>query len=383
MPKKKKLPDGVSLRADGRYQASATVDGKRKFFYSRDPEDALRLRDSYLDAVRNPAPMTFAQVAEAWQEAHWPEIGPGTRSTYQACLERAVNEAGDATLADIGAGEIQAVLLRMAAQGYSARTVKAQKVVYNLIFKHAIIQGLTTFNPVTAVSVPTGLPKTTREAPEDDVIQRIQDGLDLTFGLFAFFLLYTGCRKGEALAMQWTDIDFDARQIRVARSIAFDRGRPYVKAPKTRAGVRQIPLLPDLADALAPLRQKSGYLFHRENGEPLDSKTYERWWKHYCKDAGFCTYQPEPRRDKNGRPYTYHKCTLTLTAHQLRHGYATMLYEAGVDVQLAKTLLGHADISVTQGIYTHIRNARQATASDLLETYLAEQKRSRLRVVSE
>jgi len=382
MAKKKKIK-GLTLRADGRYQVSATVGGKRKFFYSRDPDEALRLRDEFLDALRNPAPVTFAQVAADWQEAHWPEIGPGTRSTYQACLGRAIDEAGAAALADVGASEIQAVLLRMAAQGYSARTVKAQKVVFNLIFKHAIILGLTTFNPVPAVSVPAGLPKATREAPEDDVIQRIQEGLGLTFGLFAFFLLYTGCRKGEALAMQWTDIDFDRRMIRVSRSLAFDRGRPYVKAPKTRAGVREVPLLPDLADALLPLRQKSGYLFHRQNGEPLDSKTYERWWKHYCKDAGFCSYHPEPRLDKNGRAYTYQKCTLTLTAHQLRHGYATMLYEAGVDVQLAKTLLGHADISVTQGIYTHIRNKKQASAAGLLEAYLADQKRSRLRVVSE
>ena len=382
MPKKKKIK-GLSLRADGRYQASVTVDGRRMFFYSRDPEDCLRQRDAYLAKAQNPAPLTFAQVAEEWQEAHWPEIGPGTRSTYQACLERAVDAAGDAPLSEVGAAEVQAVLLRMAAQSYSARTVKAQKVVYNLIFKYAIIQGYATFNPVQAVSVPAGLPKTTREAPEDNVIQQIQDGLGLTFGLFAYFLLYTGCRKGEALAMQWTDIDFSARVIRVSRAIAFDRGRPFVKAPKTQAGLRTIPLLPDLAEALAPLRQKSGYLFHRENGEPLDSKTYERWWKHYCKDAGFVKYTPVPRLDKNGRPYTYQKCTLTLTAHQLRHGYATMLYEAGVDVQLAKTLLGHADIAVTQGIYTHIRNKKQASAAGLLEAYLVEQKRSRLKVVSE
>lgn len=63
------------------------------------------------------------------------------------------------------------------------------------------------------------------------------------------------------------------------------------------------------------------------------------------------------------RPYN-----IKLTAHQLRHAYATMLFEAGIDVKDAQELMGHSDINLTRQIYTHIRNERkEETAKKLNE----------------
>ena len=115
-------------------------------------------------------------------------------------------------------------------------------------------------------------------------------------------------------------------------------------------------------------------LFPQENGQLMSSKTYERHWSHYCKDAGFVTYTPIQRTDKRGKPYVYQKPTITLTAHQLRHGYATILYEAGIDAQTAKVLLGHSDIAVTLQIYTHIRNKKRASVTDILNAAFSGQK---------
>ena len=69
----------------------------------------------------------------------------------------------------------------------------------------------------------------------------------------------------------------------------------------------------------------------------MDSGQYERMWKRWQKATG-----------------------LTLTAHQIRHGYATILWEAGIPAKDAQTYLGHAQLSTTMDIYTHIRDGRKA-----------------------
>lgn len=61
---------------------------------------------------------------------------------------------------------------------------------------------------------------------------------------------------------------------------------------------------------------------------------------------------------------------ISATAHQLRHTYATILYEAGIDVKDAQALMGHSDIAVTQNIYTHIRENRAKLAADLLNRHV-------------
>ena len=63
-----------------------------------------------------------------------------------------------------------------------------------------------------------------------------------------------------------------------------------------------------------------------------------------------------------------------MTAHQLRHGYATILHDAGIDVKDAQYLLGHSSVSMTQDIYTHIRQSRIVEAGKKLNDYFGEVK---------
>ena len=66
----------------------------------------------------------------------------------------------------------------------------------------------------------------------------------------------------------------------------------------------------------------------------------------------------------------------TLTAHVLRHGYATLLFEADVDEYTAQRLLGHADITTTRSIYTHLRQRKQQASLDKLRAYVADNLRT-------
>lgn len=195
------------------------------------------------------------------------------------------------------------------------------------------------------------------------------------WGLFAMFLISTGCRRGEALAVTWDDIDFKAKTITIDKALKYSGGYAEIGSTKTESGIRVIPLLPDLKALLKKPKVAKGtdYVFASERGSYIVQSTYRRKWKHYCKDQGFIVcVKEEKRKSKQGKEYIYREYKNTLTAHVLRHGYATMLFEAGVDVYTAQRLLGHADIKTTMAIYTHLRDKQQQTSIDKLTSYISK-----------
>ena len=90
------------------------------------------------------------------------------------------------------------------------------------------------------------------------------------------------------------------------------------------------------------------------------------------KDMGFVVDTPEERVSKQGKRYIKHNYKPTLTAHVMRHGYATMLFEAGVDVYTAQKYMGHADIKTTMAVYTHLRQRKQEESTKKLMKYAEE-----------
>jgi len=94
------------------------------------------------------------------------------------------------------------------------------------------------------------------------------------------------------------------------------------------------------------LVKKKGLVFGN-----ITKNAFSYRWSKYCKQAGLW----------NGKP--------TVTPHQLRHAYATILFEAGIDVMDAMDLLGHADIKTTRNTYTHIRKLRKEHTAEKLNLY--------------
>lgn len=363
-----------TLRKDGRYQGSYTDETGRHFVYDRDPEKLWHK----LNDPKEEKNLLFREIAQAWQNDAWEKIRDGTKSCYDAPFNRAVERFGDREAAEIEPHEISTHLQILKAQGLSASTIKKQKVVYKQIFQYAIMDrvfGKTIrYNPVLNVKLPDGLPKPKeREAPEDEIVKNIRAKAETAyFGMFAFFLICTGFRRGEALAVQWKDIDFKKGTITCGETISHRTGTAKAAPPKTDSGYRTVPLLPALSDRLERPddAQDTDYIFYGEDpSKPMSQSTYNRRWKHYCKDMGFVTDEPETRTSVQGKVYVVHNYKPSLTAHNLRHGYATMLYEADVDVYTAKTLLGHSEIETTMAIYTHLRSRKKMESLDKLKEY--------------
>lgn len=366
-----------TLRKDGRYVATYSDNDGRHHIYDRDPE---RLWNR-LNEMKAEKPLLFRDIAEAWRDSAWEKIRDGTKSCYDAPLNRAVDRFGDRVPAEIEPHEISTHLQILKSQGMAASTIKKQRIVYKQIFDYAIMDKVygqkVKYNPVLNVKLPDGMPKAKqREAPEDDIVKKIRENADSAyFGMFAFFLICTGFRRGEALAVQWRDVDFAKETITCGETISHRSGTAKTAPPKTAQGYRAVPLLPALSEALErpqEARDTDFVFYGTDPSKPMPQSTYDRRWLHYCKDMGFVTDEPEQRISKQGKKYVVHNYKPTLTAHDLRHGYATMLFEAGVDAYTAKTLLGHADIETTMAIYTHLRSRKKQESIDKLKEYTSK-----------
>ena len=334
------------VRPDGLHETILRINGKRKAFRGKTDKEVwekVKAFDRAQAQQEAEKPVTFAQIAAAWWEELEPTLSPTTTKGYRPAMQRAVDEFGDRAVASITAQEIDAYIKWFGIK-YARKTVVTQLQVIRQIIRKAEVEGQATYNPATAVRPPKNLKQTRRLAPGKDQIKLIkQHAADTPFGLFAALVYYTGCRRGEALGLMGTDIDRKEKRIHIRRSVYYMSNSPHLKTPKTEAGTRDIPLLPALEELL-PKKLPAGYIFAEPDGSPLTAKHFEAMYDAYRNASG-----------------------VTVTPHQIRHGYATALFECGIEPKTAQVLLGHAQISTTMDIYTHVCADAIAVAAEKMK----------------
>lgn len=345
MPKKKvPAPSGLKMRPDGRYQRTVLIGKKRHTFYGRTEDEIFEKIINYKE--KEEKGKTFEEVADEWEVTAERDLAYTTYARYRSCITRAVERFGDEYIKQIDVVDINNYIMLFAAQGYAQKTVKAQLSVINLICKYAVLHGYIKTNPCQYVTIPKNLPKHRRELPPDDQITLVKNSINCTFGLFAYFLLYTGLRRGEALALTYGDIDRKNRVIHVTKSLYHMSNKPCIKEPKTESGKRDVILLDALYKVL-PAGKRDDVIFCDDNGDYLTAGHANSLWKIYCRESG-----------------------VNITPHQLRHAFATILFNAGIPDKDAQELLGHSDIILTRNIYTHISNSRRKISSQQLNDYV-------------
>jgi len=348
-----------SARTDGRLEKKIKViiDGVevRKSVYGYDQLELASNIKKYQEQCALANNPFFKDVAENWKEEHFKTISYGTQVCYNPAYKTAMKEFEKIKITEIQPIDIKDLLEDLKSRGYSAKVVKTQKTVLNQIFNYGIvemkIQDL--HNPVQSVTLPKNLPSTKRNLPSDKEIKTIIANVNSEFGLLPYFLLFTGCRRGEALAIQWKDINFKTKAISVSKIIAYEDNKSVLHhRTKTSAGVREIFLLDSLCDILIEYKKKikaksDDYIFAFDPKTPYTPSQFRTQWDNYCK-----------------------RIEIKVTPHQLRHAYATVLFEAGVDEKSAQYLMGHSDIALTRDIYTHIRQVKKDKEKKALNKYV-------------
>ena len=358
-------------RKDGRWEDTVTIHGKRKHFYGVTKAEVKRKIAAYTEDVERGPLLTDA--LDQWLEYKEDKVSPKTYEGYKAPVSRIKAMLGELRCREISPAQVQAFVNAVAAQGFKRTSVQRPLDILRMLFDWLITTGSgVTSNPCTAVRLPSGLKQDRRDLISREDVERVRAGVSLPFGLFAFLLMHTGLRKGEALAL--TDRDFTEDSISVSKSLSWINNRPTVKQPKTAAGVRSVPILSPLR---AVLPKWKGYLFSADGGKtPLTETEFRIRWEGYCKAAGVCdvTVIEHKSTGANKREYIRYEYKPRIVPHQLRHEFATLCLDAGLDAADTQEIMGHASISTTQATYQHITDSRRVKSTNKLEQYLVPKK---------
>lgn len=377
MPKSKK-----GQRADGRYQVKRKMpDGKYKVFYGKTKTEAeAKYKEALMQRKEESAKAElFEAVAKDYWEKLLKRIVEGTDSSYRSNYDRCVKYFAGRRMDEITPAMVAGFGQALKDEGLSTSSIRNAISVLRGIFRGWRLASGSAYNPMQDIKPPAGKPAVIREPPTDKELALFRAHPE-GFGLCAWMLMYTGCRLGELIALRWEDIDFENNKIYVSKKVSWAGGGVKIQDPKTNNGVRVIPLMPHLRQEIEPRRGKPTEYVIGGMARPLTDAEYHSRWLSYCTDLGLVRpsksknrYRDSRRGPKSSANPLPPVMEPTVTAHQFRHAFASDLYDAGVGVLEAKKIMGHADISTTYKIYTHIREQKLKDATQKMIAYYNDQ----------
>ena len=332
--------------------------GRRKYVRGKTKEELdaklKRLEELAAAGVRIENNDTFGKFAQQWFDYY---KKPYLREKSQDVVKYVVNsyilpELGNCIPHEITPMQIQALMAGVADKSYSLQS----KVLVNLrdIFKAAEENGLVAKSPVSSRLKAGGKhsEEKTPLTPDETrlLLERVKDERARTFLLLC---LHTGARRGEALAMKYSDIDFKEKLVHIRRNAIVKQGDTTVSSElKTKAGKRDVPLTQELEHWL--LEQKkdasSDYIFVMKDGKLMTKSAFRKMFDHIDREL--------PDRH--------------ITAHILRHTYITRLFEAGLDLKEIQYLAGHSTVEMTLRIYAHYdRLSRESKTAEKVRAALS------------
>ena len=293
----------------------------------------------------------------------------------RAAVKQVVVKLGSQRIADITHADVQAYMNTR--EGMSRADIALHKGILVGLFETAKLNKLVTENPCVGIRTPkAGAYKGHRalESWEQSVI--LEAAPHHRAGLWALLMMCAGLRREEMAALRWEDVDLGAGTIAVSRAAEMDSAGS-VKGTKTEAGVRIIPVPEPVRDALVcvPARDRHGLVCVNANGGPLSLTSYRQGWQSFMLVCLRVANGIRPYSTVQGwRSSSDKRVTrsFSCTAHDLRYTYATVLYDADVDVKTAQYLMGHKDFSVTMRIYTQLSEQKKAASIAKLSDRFSE-----------
>ncbi|MGH1547966.1 tyrosine-type recombinase/integrase [Leifsonia poae] len=308
-----------------------------------------------------PTRQTYGEYIDQWFQ-HRLTTGDGFRPTTEDNYARYIasdikpSALGRMKLTDIRKYHVNGFVSELTAQGRGATTVRRIAAVVQGSLKAAWQDELIDHNPGAGIRLPS-VQKQSFEPWEPEQLGTFLD-VAVAHRLGALFevLAYTGMRRGEALGLRWSDVNFERGTLTIRNNRTSTGSRIVEGAPKTDAGRRTISYPDQVGGVLLAwqLRQReeaetlegawtdSGYVFTYPTGEPLKPQYVTRLF--------------EKLRAQSGLP--------RMPLHGLRHESASLLLSHGADIALVSKMLGHSSVSITADLYSHLiaRADRDASA---------------------
>lgn len=375
-----KMKDGIIKRGNSFYAAlrEPRPGGRTHVVWSRaypTREEAEAYRDKRRVELREgtavtKSAITLGEYLDSWLPIHasLAPLAPTTHVAYRSKIDLYVKpHLGHLPLQALRPADIEAFYAKLLTSpsargkpGLSPRTVIYVARILRKALKHAVeVHQILAKSPAQSVSLPGAKP-IRRELWNANQMQAFLAAADEgPLGSLLWLYGATGARRGELLALRWTNVDLDAAVLHIVESATFADGERHVRHPKNKEG-RMVPLDQRTVAVLRThhARQASERLRAGETWTDLDLV--------FCRGDG----TPLPP----DAPYTAMREAISkskvprLRLHDLRHLHATWLLEDGEPLHVVAQRLGHRDPMVTATVYAHVTRKQSAGAA---ETYAA------------
>ena len=218
----------------------------------------------------------------------------------------------------------------------------------------AVAQKIISENPCKAVALPKVEHKEMQTIPAEQLQAFLKEAKETGVHEMYYIELATGLRRGELLGLKWQDIDWENGIIKVRRSITRVNGE-IVEAPlKTKNSYRAVSISPQAIEVLKQQKAKTNdqYVFPSPKGGPISPDSVNNMLKRVLARAGI----PKVR------------------FHDLRHTFATIALQNGVDIKTVSGMLGHFSAGFTLDTYAHVTTSAQKEAAETMSQVLSKQE---------
>lgn len=346
-----KIVDGVRPAHTCRGRWAATVDVrlpdgsvKRKTVYGKTQTEARRALSKMVRERDEGTLIVNTSTVEGWVNHWYSDIAsrtlkPQTLRGYRGFLDNhIIPHLGRKKLDKITPAELRLWHDQLAAKGLAPATVRQAHMILKKALKDAVYEGLLVVSPADRVKSPQA-PRQYREGLSFDQARMVLKaaGDEPRWWLAVF----CGMRQGEVLGLRWCDLDFARKTITIAQTRqALPGGGWTFGTPKSRAGARTIPMLPQIearlkvhALSLVETPDADDLVFPGRDGGPRDTKGDWKQWRALLDHASTPPWAPIPQ----------------VPLHAARNTAASLMEAAGIPDRVVAQILGHSQVQITHG----------------------------------
>ncbi|MDR0963401.1 MAG: site-specific integrase [Clostridium sp.] len=346
------------------YRSYFTYNGKKyERTSTKSQRDADRKADKYLHDLEDgiigiSKQMRVTAWANEWLETYKkPSLTEKSYKNHKRFVDNViVPQIGGLRLCEVTDVHLQKLLNGRAGKSYS--DLKHLRDTIKAIFKKARESKLLIYDPAEFLIIPRSTKGERRSITDFEREHFLKVAETHYAGSMFKIMLYCGLRPGEVMALSWKDIDFDNHMLNIVSAV--ESGTTTLKAPKTEAGVRKIPVPDEIFNDLLLSRGDpfDPVFTQMTTGRRHTDSSRDKAWKSIIKamdDSMGAKWEKVKAKDGKKRL----KKVLSVVApdfvpYCLRHTYCTDLQSKGVPLKMASYLMGHSNISVTADIYTHV-----------------------------
>ena len=247
-------------------------------------------------------------------------------------------------------GRIERIESKDQPKGLSAKTVRNINQVISSAMDLAVAQKIIPANPTNACALPKIEHQEMQTIPAEQLQAFLQEAKATGVYEMYYIELATGLRRGELLGLKWQDIDWKNGVIKVRRQVARVDGQIKEAPLKTKNSYRTVTISQQAIEVLKEQKKKTNdtYVFPSPNGGPISPDSVNNMLKRVLERAGI----PKIR------------------FHDLRHTFATIALQNGVDIKTVSGMLGHFSAGFTLDTYAHVTTAAQKEAAQTMGTIL-------------